>query len=358
MTTGTQVAGQVAGLTVVATGAIPGVGPDCPVEAYLGRLGPSSRRTQRNALDQIARLASEGRLSAGDLAWHSLTEGETQAVRERLASQYVPPTANRMISALRGVLREAWRLGLMNAEAYHTASAVANVPWYQSPRGRVLRSGEIRRLFAACGADPSPAGVRDAALLTVLYSAGLRRSEAAALDLTDYDSTRRELTVRGSRHERERVLYAVGAAANTLERWVVTRGETPGPLFLPVDKGGKIVLRGERMREQSIYRAVLKRAEQADVEPFSCQGNSGELSSSDSWTGERTSPPFNGSPAIAALRRHRSTTVAPSRRASDWGACWRSRPTVLVKRDEPVRHGHWGTRGFFELGGPCIVTTA
>jgi site-specific recombinase XerD len=122
-----------------------------------------------------------------------------------------------------------------------------------------------------CARDSSAAGDRDAALLTVLFSAGLRRSEAACLDLDDYNTTRRTLTIRGSRTERERVLYAVDGVAEALERWIAVRGDSSGPFFLPVDKGGKVLIRGERLQEQSIYRAVQKRAEQAGVAAFTCQ---------------------------------------------------------------------------------------
>jgi integrase len=49
------------------------------------------------------------------------------------------------------------------------------------PRGRALSSGELRALFEAC-ADGTKAGVRDAALLAILYAGGLRRSEAVSLE--------------------------------------------------------------------------------------------------------------------------------------------------------------------------------
>ena len=173
---------------------------------YLARLAPGSRRTQQVALDRMAALLSRGESTAVSLPWHRLDVHQTQHIRSALALRYAPTTANRMLAALRGVLKEAWQLGLMDAETYHRAAAVENVPWYTSPRGRVLSQEEIRALFAACDRDGTPAGIRDAALLTVLFAAGLRRSEAVALDVRDYDTESGALIVRSTRDSRERIV--------------------------------------------------------------------------------------------------------------------------------------------------------
>jgi integrase/recombinase XerD len=89
---------------------------------------------------------------------------------------------------VRGVLREAWELGLMTAEEHQRAASVRSVRGERLLRGRALSPGELRALFAACKSDQTPAGTRDAALLAVLYGSGLRRSEAIALSVGDYNS--------------------------------------------------------------------------------------------------------------------------------------------------------------------------
>ena len=87
-----------------------------PVKVYLARLAPGSRRSQKAALETMASLLTSGRLNAEKLPWQDLGYQHTQALRAALADRYSPATANRHLAALRGVLREAWRLGLMSAE--------------------------------------------------------------------------------------------------------------------------------------------------------------------------------------------------------------------------------------------------
>ena len=121
-----------------------------------------------------------------------------------------------MLAALRGVLKECWRLGYMTAEDYHRAADVPTIRAQTLPRGRALASGEISALMGACGRDSSPAGIRDAALIGVLYGAGLRR---------------------------------------------------PGPLFCNVNKGGRITV--HLMTDQAVLHILKKRGAEAGAAPFS-----------------------------------------------------------------------------------------
>jgi hypothetical protein len=127
----------------------------------VARLSPGSRRTMRQALETIAAIISDGQEDATTLSWASLRYQHTTAIRTALMERYTPAGANLRLAALRGVLREAWRLGQMTAEDYRRAVDLPGISGHTLPRGRALASGELRALFTTCAHDTSPAGRRD-----------------------------------------------------------------------------------------------------------------------------------------------------------------------------------------------------
>src|SRR5580658_3167513 len=78
-----------------------------PAAVYLARLAPGSRRTMRAALQTMAGILSGGMLDALSIDWSGVRYQHTAALRSHLAEKYAPATANKMLSALRGVLQEA-----------------------------------------------------------------------------------------------------------------------------------------------------------------------------------------------------------------------------------------------------------
>jgi len=253
-----------------------------PVITYLAGLG--SRRSQRVMLDDLATIAAlmlnidpNGldpdrrkntqlrRALVFDVPWHTIEITHANAIRAALAERYKPNTANRMLSALRGVLKACWQLGLMTAEDYYRAREVKRVTGSTLPAGRDLDTGERGALFAKCAEDPTPAGARDAALLACA-DAGLRRAEIARLDLADYERDNARLVVHG-KGSKERYVPLNAGQQQAIDDWLAVRGYEPGPLLWPVNKGGKLINR--RLSSQSVYNAMLKRGKQAGVKDFS-----------------------------------------------------------------------------------------
>ena len=234
---------------------------------YLVGLSESGRYTMKHTLDLVAGMMT-GEANALIFAWQELRFQHVTAIRSQLEGKgYKPATINKILAAVRGVLRSAWQAGQMSAEDYQKAVSVKSVKATTLPAGRELQSGEISALMEACEDDKTPAGVRDAAVIGLMYAAGLRRAEVITLDLADYDQDTGRLTVRG-KGNKERIAWLTDGAARALGDWLSVRGGVPGALFVPVNKGGRITTYS-RMTSKAVYNMLEKRAEQAGVKHFS-----------------------------------------------------------------------------------------
>src|SRR5262249_44058397 len=135
-----------------------------------------------------------------------------------------------------------------------------------APRGRALKPGELTALFAACHATTAQ-GARDAALLAVLYGAGLRRAEAVALEGKDYSPEDGTLVVREGKGRRSRTVYITNGARDALAAWLDVRGNEPGPLFQAVDKAGNVQPR--MLTAGAVYVILGRLQSEARVKSFS-----------------------------------------------------------------------------------------
>jgi site-specific recombinase XerD len=258
-----------------------------PVVSYLASLGSKdSRRVQKTALDQIANALSNGAITDCLLfPWEKLDYGTVNAIKAWLDSKYAPSTVNRYLCAVRRVIKEAWRHQLITAEEYQRATDVQSVTSTRLPTGRELENYEIRGLINTCLSDEeNPAlGIRDAAVISLMYSSGLRRAEVVTLDLKDLNLSKGELRIIGKRNK-ERKAYLAKGAVRAIKKWIEVRGIEPGPLFYSVNKGGNIVRhrkerlsrqeKGQgkkpkqivaRLSDQSIYYIFDKRAKEAGL---------------------------------------------------------------------------------------------
>jgi integrase/recombinase XerC len=239
-----------------------------PAAVFIASLGSeNSRRNMRRYLNQIAGLLTSA--EHGDalaVNWAALRFQHTAAIRARLMEQYAPATVNCMLSALRGTLKAAWKLGQMTAEDYQRAANVENVKGETIPVGREITMGEIQALVQACKADKTPAGARDAALIGVLYAGGLRRAEAVALDLSDYDRASGKLTIRSGKGRKGRTAYLKGGAKTAVDVWLVERGLDAGALFTRIRSGNRMT--NNRLTSQGVYHILQQRGKEAGVHNF------------------------------------------------------------------------------------------
>jgi site-specific recombinase XerD len=235
-----------------------------PAAVYLASLSPGSRRTMRGALRTIAEIVT-AKADEVAMPWQRLDFAHATAIRTRLAEKYAPATSNRMLASMKGVIKTAFKLGLISAEQMSRATSIEPVRGFRLPRGRSISPGELRSLFGIC--DPKKAvGARDAALLGLLYAAGLRRAEVVALDVDHLEVTSGAVVVRG-KGNKERRVYVSKGALDAARAWLGHRGDEPGPLLTPVAKGGRIELR--RMTDQAVAERVRHLATKAGVSTLS-----------------------------------------------------------------------------------------
>ena len=236
--------------------------PASPAAVYLAQLAKSGRRTMHGALDTMARLL--GQEDALSCPWQQLRYQHTAALRTALQETYAPATANKMLAALRRVLKECWQLGLMSVEDYQRAASVKVIKAQPLPKGRALSLDEVTALLEACARDSSPAGVRDAALIALMASGGPRRSEVASLDVTDYDPSESCVTIRSGKGNKDRTIYILGGAKTALDDWLTLRGSAAGALFTATTRHDLTA-----MTDQAVLVILKRRATEAGVKAFS-----------------------------------------------------------------------------------------
>ena len=105
--------------------------------------------------------------------------------------------------------------------------------------------------------DPSPAAMRDHAMLELLYATGIRVAECCGLDCADLDRGLGTVRVLG-KGDKERMVPVGDTALAAVDRYLSARGRATGPLFTN--------LRGGRLTTRSAQRIVGRRARLAGID--------------------------------------------------------------------------------------------
>jgi len=242
-----------------------------------GLASEESRRAMRRCLDKVTRelLPRLGdqpddpdTVNGINRAWWLLRYEHTAAARAALLQADMPPgTINQHLTALRRILKECWRLGYMNGDDYQRAADIKNVKGHREPAGRSIRGDEMAAMLHACLDDEvTLISLRDAALLALLHSTGLRRDEAATALVQRYDAVSRSLRVIG-KGNKERTVYVHETASAYLDRWLVAYGRRTGLMFPALDKWGNI--RPGPLSARAAGYIVNKRRVQACLPPLS-----------------------------------------------------------------------------------------
>ena len=220
---------------------------------------PGPRRSQRCGSSLETSSAANLIKCPGRSCEHS----EVGRLRGQLAEHRSPATANKLLAAVRGVLRAAWRGNAIDTDTYHrTIDAAQSVKGSRLPAGRALSSDEIQRLFAACD-DGTPSGSRDGAAFALMLGCGLRCSETIAIDMVDIDIGNETIAVLG-KGNKQRTAYLPTGALRAVSTWVAVRGDVDGPLLCPVLHSGRLI-DGRGISTVAVTQRLAKRCRHAEI---------------------------------------------------------------------------------------------
>lgn len=128
-----------------------------------------------------------------------------------------------------------------------------------------LHYDEVKRLLETVDLS-SEAGLRDRAIIELLFSSGLRVSELINLNRDHINTKRREFMVRG-KGQKDRPIFISEAAADWVNRYLEARQDTLPPLFISYSKNSTASTSGDyrRLTARSIQRMVSQYARLAGI---------------------------------------------------------------------------------------------
>jgi integrase len=237
---------------------------------------PHSRRNYAKALDELFRFAAGRPLSRALLM-------EWRASMETLA----PSTVNVRLSAVRRMVTEARRNGLLSLEDAAPLTDIPNIRQQGRRLGNWLTRDQARELLAVPDRTTRK-GQRDYAILALLVGCALRRAELAALSIEDIQQREgrwviADLRGKGGRVRTVAIPHWVKLA---VDAWTAAAGVTHGRLLRPLSKSGRVL--GEELGDWAIWSVVESSARAIGIDRFGahdlrrtcaklCRKNGGDL---------------------------------------------------------------------------------
>ena len=128
-----------------------------------------------------------------------------------------------------------------------------------------LTADEVMRLIDSVETSDTK-GVRDRAIIELLFSSGLRVSELCNLNRDHINLTRGEFTVRG-KGQKDRPVFISPEASEWIAAYLKTRTDSAVPLFIRYSGADQVDTRGEdlRLTPRSVQRIVSFYARKAGI---------------------------------------------------------------------------------------------
>lgn len=243
---------------------------DNPVDAYLDTLGSNqSKRVMLSMIQQFVNVFQMDKdkepIPAKKMNWGALNrQAVLFALSKRKDSGVSLSGLRLMLSAIRGVAREAWIMKLIRTDTYTRVKEIKAPKGSTVPSGRALPLSQMNTLLDACRENTGPTSARDLAMLSVLMVCGVRRSELVSINISDLDIEDRSIKIKG-KGNKERMIYLDDEALADLREWIDDYlPHEDGPIFTRIRSGGDVT--SDRLTDQAVRYILEQRCKQAGME--------------------------------------------------------------------------------------------
>jgi integrase len=177
-----------------------------------------------------------------------------------------PSTVNVRLSAIRKMVSEARKNGMLGAEEAANLTGVPNLPQKGTRLGNWLTREQARELLAVPDRSTLK-GKRDYLLLAMLVGCALRREELAVLDIDTIQLRERRWVLADleGKGRRVRTVAIPAWVKQGINAWITAAGVEDGRLLRAVTKGGKVK---ESMSGWAVWSVVEQSAREIGIERF------------------------------------------------------------------------------------------
>jgi integrase len=239
-------------------------------------VSPHSKRNYGRALDGLFVFAASRPLTRALLMeWRASMEKDS------------PSTVNVRLSAMRKLVTEARRNGMLSAEEASNLTGVPNIPERGTRLGNWLTREQAKELLAVPDRSKLK-GKRDYVIIALLVGCALRRRELASLKIEDIQLREGRwviIDLRGKGGRIRTVAIPIWIRQG-IDAWTAAAKIEKGNLLRPLSKSGKIV--GDELGDWAIWSVVEQSSKQIGIEHFGahdlrrtcaklCRKNGGDL---------------------------------------------------------------------------------
>lgn len=216
---------------------------------------PHSRRNYGKALDLLFAFAGGRPLTRAMLL-------EYRTSMEDLA----PSTVNVRLAAVRKMVTEAKRNGLLSSEEAANLTEIPNVRQRGTRLGNWLTKEQARELLQVPDRSTLK-GKRDYAILALLVGCALRRRELASLNVEDVQIRESRWVISDLRGKggRIRTVAVPVWVKQGINAWQAAGGVEEGPLLRSLNKAGKV---GKSLSDWAVWAVVSEAAKQIGIDRF------------------------------------------------------------------------------------------